>query len=317
MQKYNIISIGSCVRDISFYTDEAVFIKNPKKDPTKVYLLGFEYGAKIKSEDVYYSFGGGAANTAVNFSGLGLRAGIIAAVGNDGFGQEIIQRLKNKKIGIDLLQTKKNSHTGTSFLVVDKKTREHFILVAYGANNELVLNKKDLRVHTDWYYVSSLGSKNWNKLLTQIMATKKNIAWNPGATQLKAGAKKLKKYLSHTTVLILNKDEAIELCRQSRPVPQMLKQIYSWGPKYVLITDGVKGAWVYNGHKIYFDQPHHGQPIDTTGAGDCFGSTFIAGLIKTQGDIKRSMHLAMVNASAEVFQRGAQEGLLNWQQLNK
>lgn len=316
MTSYNIISIGSCVRDMVFYTDAAEFIKNPKNDPTKAYLLGFEYGAKIKSDEVYYSFGGGAANTAVNFSGLGLKAGIIAAIGRDGFGQEIFQQLKNKKVKTDLLQIKKNSHTGLSFLVVDKKTNEHFILVSYGANNSLEFNQS---VNTDWYYVSSLGGKKWPVIMDKIIKTKKKIAWNPGATQLKSGYSKLKKYLSHIEVLILNKDEAIELCLSAKKKGQiikMLKIIHQWGPKKVVITDGEKGAWVYDGKKIYFDKPHHKKPKDTTGAGDCFGSTFVTGLIKTKGDIKRSMRLAMINTSSLVFTPGAQEGLLSWKELN-
>ena len=317
MKKYNIISIGSCVRDIVFYTDAAEFIKNPKNDPTKIYLLGFEYGAKIKSDEVYYSFGGGAANTAVNFAGLGLQAGIMAAIGNDGFGQEIIQRLKNKKVSTDLLQIKKDNHTGLSFLVVDKKSNEHFILVSYGANNFLEFNKQ---VKTDWYYVSSLGGKNWPQIMQKIIKTKRKIAWNPGATQLRAGFKALRKYLPHVEVLILNKDEAIELCLSAKKkgqVIKMLKIIHQWGPKKVVITDGEKGAYVYDGKKVYFDQPHHKKPKDTTGAGDCFGSTFITGLIKTKGNIKTAMRLAMINTSSLVFTPGAQEGLLNWRQLNK
>jgi sugar/nucleoside kinase (ribokinase family) len=317
MKKFNVISIGSCVRDIIFYTDKAEFIKNPKNDPTKIYLLGFEYGAKIKSDEVYYSFGGGAANTAINFAGLGLKVGVIAALGNDGFGAEIKSRLKNKKVNTELLQIKKNNHTGLSFLVVDKKSNEHFILVSYGANNTLEFNKS---INTDWYYVSSLGGKNWSAIMDKIVKTKKKIAWNPGATQLQAGYGKLKKYFSKIEVLILNKDEAIELCLSAKKkgtIAKMLKIIHQWGPKKIVITDGEKGAYVYDGKKIYFDRPHHKKPKDTTGAGDCFGSTFITGLIKTKGDIIKSMRLAIRNTTSLVFTPGAQEGLLNWKQLNK
>ncbi|MFH0819330.1 MAG: carbohydrate kinase family protein [Patescibacteria group bacterium] len=318
--KYDVVCMGSCVRDIVFYTSEAEFLKNPKNDPTKVFLLGFEYGAKIKSDEVYYSFGGGAANTAINFANLNLKTAIISAVGDDGLGAEIINRLKQKKVDSKFISVEKKLPTGLSFLVVDKNSNEHVVLVSYGANNGL---KKIPHIDTKWLYVSSLSTNKWAHLMDEAIRTKVQIAWNPGATQLKAGYMKLKKYFKYTDVLLLNKDEAIELCLSAGiklkkwDEKKLAEIIWSWGVGLVSITDGIKGVWVYYANKHYYKKPHHGKPKDTTGAGDCFGSTLIAGLIKTKGDINKSLDLAIKNSSALVFKPGAQEGLLTWQELNK
>ena len=324
MTNFNIITIGSCIRDIVFYTDQAEFIKNPKDDPTKVYLLGFEYGAKIKSDEIVYSFGGGAANTAVNFANLGMKTGIISCLGKDGVAVEIKKRLQQKKVNPAFLETSKKTPTGLSFLVVDKKSHEHFVLVSYGANNDLQVNEQLLKkVNTNWFYVSSLNVRNWPQIMNRLVKTKKKIAWNPGSTQLKAGYKFLKKYFSAIEVLLLNKDEAIELClsaglkMKNWSAANLAEIIWGFGANIVAVTDGANGAWICNDGKVYFNKPHHNKPKDTTGAGDCFGSTFVAGLMKTNYQIKQAMKLAIANTSSLVFTTGAQEGLLTWSQLIK
>lgn len=318
--KYKIVSIGSCVKDVVFYTDQAELIKNPKNDPTKTHLLGFEYGAKIKSNEVYDSYGGGAANTAINFANLGLKTGAIAAVGADGLGLEIMSRLKKKRVDTGFIMMDKKASTGLSFLVVDKKSNEHVVLVSYGANDNLNVTRLP---NTDWFYVSSVSTTKWSQIMDKVIKNKAKLAWNPGGTQLKAGYKKLKKYLKQTDILLLNKDEAIELCLSAGikikgwNSRKLVETLWSFGPGMVSMTDGIKGVWVYYAGKHYFDKPHHGKPKDTTGAGDCFGSTLVASIIKTKGDIKKSIKYAIKNSSALVFKPGAQEGLLPWKKIIK
>ena len=52
MIKNTVTTIGGATRDIMFYTDDMVLIDN-KADLLRQKLIGFEYGAKVYSEDVY------------------------------------------------------------------------------------------------------------------------------------------------------------------------------------------------------------------------------------------------------------------------
>ena len=54
--------------------------------------------------------------------------------------------------------------------------------------------------------------------------------------------------------------------------------------------------------------------INTTGVGDGFGSSFIAGLI-FQNDITQAMKWGMINCASIVKQVGAQAGLLTKKEL--
>ncbi len=321
MKNLDIITIGSAMRDIVFYTAEGEVVKNPKKDPTKLELIGFELGAKLKSDEVYYTWGGGALNTSINFAGLGLKTGILSEVGKDMDGQDLLKYLKAQKVATGLVKKSTKQATGLSLLVVDKRSNEHVVFVNYGANRDLKLEAKDFKKDNDWFYVSSLSTKYWENIMKDLVKTGKKIAWNPGKTQLEAGYKGLVNYLSNIEVLILNKDEATELCLSAKAknldTRAMLRLIFEWGPGVVVITDGQQGVYVYDGVKIYKDRPHHGKPKDTTGAGDCFASSFVAGLIKFKGDIEKAIKVGIVNASSLVMEPGATKGLLSWSQIKK
>ena len=57
--------------------------------------------------------------------------------------------------------------------------------------------------------------------------------------------------------------------------------------------------------------------IPVTGAGDSFGSAFVAGLIKYDWNIDKALKLAILNSAHVIKKIGAQEGLLKSSDLKK
>ena len=239
-------------------------------------------------------------------------------------GKDILNNLKQKKVDTSLIKKDLKKRSGFSFLAVDSHSNEHVVYVYYGANISLNIKAPELsKFQTEWFYISSLATPTWPQLLKAVAKTGSKIAWNPGATQLRGGFKKLANILPDIEILIVNKDEATELVlsKNSRAkkldIKSMLKEIFSWGPTIVIISNGRKGAWIYDGINIFFDKPGPQKPTDTTGAGDCFGSTFVGAFYKTNYNIKKAIDLATKNASALVDYPGAQIGLLKWNKLKK
>ena len=336
--KYGIITIGGATEDITFYTKEGILIDN-KKDILRQKLLAFEYGAKIKIDKAYSTFGGGAANAAVCLSRLGFKVSCLIAVGCDGRGKLIIKNLKEKGVNTSMVQKIKGVESGFSFLLVGQNN-EHIIFSNRAANKELrITNSKlsppmdigripqrrdELRILKDakWIYITSLSGK-WQNMLNKIFSIDGiNIAWNPGHIQLNSGIRGIGKYLKKVKILSINKDEAIELAAsgaqyKNKPskflndTKNLLTILYGWGPKIVVITDGRHGAGAYGGGKYYHqDIIKEKKRVDTTGVGDTFGSTFAAGLELFNGNIQRAMRLAAKNTASVVGRQGAQNGLL-------
>ena len=322
MLKNKITTIGGATRDIMFYTDEMVLLDN-KKDLLRQKLIAFEYGAKLYSKDVYLTYGGGGANTAISLASLGIKTQTILSLGLGSVGDNIIKNLKKVGVSIKLIQ-RSRLNTGTSFIINVGQNKEHVIFAYRGANSEIDLSKKVVqRIKTSWIYLTSL-SNNFIPKLNNIFAhsIKKDIsiAWNPGVDQLKLGLKKLSKYLKKTTVLIVNRDEALELLysinkKTKNNIKTNIKSLHKYGHYLTVITDGPNGAYIYDGQKIYYEAALKRKGINTTGAGDAFGSTLIAGIIKYNWHLKKALHLAILNSNAVIMKIGAQEGLLKKKKL--
>jgi len=325
---YNYITVGGATEDITFYTKAGVLIENPG-NVLHPHLLAFDYGQKMKIDKSSSTFGGGAANVAVCIARLGLKVGTIVSIGSDSRGDGIINNFKKNRVGIDLIQKNKSVETGFSFLL-EGQGNEHIVFSNRAANSELKITSSSMSEinKADLVYISSLSGE-WEIVLAKIFKTKTKIAWNPGHIQIKSGHKMLKDYFAKTYVLSLNKEEATELVYSSGmykkeskeffdDVKNLLTSIKSWGVGIVLITNGRNGADVYDGKNFYYQSIiKEGKIINTTGAGDAFGASFVSGLKIYKGDVQKAMLLGAKNTASIVTHHGAQEGLLTKKEILK
>lgn len=323
--KYNVVTIGGAVEDITFYTKEGQIVDN-RNDILRQRLLAFEYGAKIKIESAHSTFGGGATNVAVAAERLGLRAACICAVGDDERGKQIIKNLVKQNVDTHFIQKVKGKMSGFSFLLVGPEN-EHIIFPYRAANDDLMILKNFLKkVDSEWLYITSLSGE-WKKVLKNIFRHSKKfkIAWNPGVVQLSEGQNTIRRYLRDVDVFNVNEDEATELvvfdkkvmrnrrenARFLSNVKNLLKIIKGYGPQIVVITRGKKGADAYDGKKFYhLNIRKEAKRVDTTGVGDAFGSSFVCGLKLFDDDIEKAMELGMRNTAFVIGQQGAQNGLI-------
>lgn len=324
-----IITIGSAIEDIIFKTRQGKIIHTPK-DPTAKNHLAFEFGAKINIKHVTFGIGGGACNAATSLALLGINSGICARLGTDKTGKRIREHLLELGVDVSLIQYDDKEQTGLSTLIIKEPEREHVIFPYRGANMNLAFPKENIeKFRPKWLYLSSLRGKHWKEVMSQVMLyCQRNhikLAINPGSAQLLLSKKELERYFTYASVLLLNKDEAIELLSSSIAKKDLLKismdeilvKLARYGADLSVVSDGSKGAYVYDGKIKYFAKALKVKTIDTTGAGDAFGSTFIGGMILTKEDIKTSLQYAIVNSAYVTTQTGAQNGLLSLKEIKK
>lgn len=327
--KFDFITIGGATEDMTFSTKDGVVINN-KKDILRQKLFAFEYGAKLQVDNGYSTFGGGAANAAVCLARLGLKVAALVAVGDDNRGILIKNNFKQEKVDTTPIQIKPKMTSGFSFFITGPQN-EHVAFSCRAANEALEISHDDLNklARTQYIYLTSLSGK-WKEVLDKIFrSSKAKIAWNPGHIQLHTGVKVLGKYFKKTEVLIVNKDEALELVVSSgkynhrndkflEDVKNLLGIIKEWGPKIVVITSGQQGADAYDGTNFYHQNIiKEKKRLNTTGVGDAFGSTFTAGLKMFHGDIKKAMYMGVCNTASVVGHMGAQAGLLTKNEMMK
>ena len=327
MSKYDFLTIGGATEDITFNTNEGKLVSDEEIPGQK--LLAFRYGSKIKIEEAHSSFGGGAANSAVNFARLGLKTASIVVVGKDNRGKRILQNLRSQGVNTRWTQ-KKDRESGFSFLLVGPGN-EHIVFSNRAANRELRLTDhyRTPLMGTDWVYLTSLSGE-WQAVLKKLFSLPDlKIAWNPGHVQLKSGINKLSRYLKKTKILFVNREEAIELLLTKKKykdkpdsffknIKNILKALKETGPEMVVVTRGKKGANAYDGDKFYYQKKvAEKKKVDTTGVGDAFNSSLVAGLKLYDGDIQKAMQLGARNAASVIEKEGAQNGLLTSQAVKK
>lgn len=315
---FDCITIGGATRDIFF---EVPQIKKLKGDNLGEEKLLLPYGQKLCSADTFYSYGGGSINVAISLSRLGLKTAAVASIGKEGTGSLVVKKLVKEGVSIKYLKRSKH-HTGLSVFLVGSDG-DHTAILERGANDSLTFSPKDLK-RTKWFYVSSLTGEAASNLKPLFATAKKyriKVAFNPGSQQLAEGYGFLKDFIKQTEVLLLNLEEAEELVFSAQKAhPKTKKELISalagLGAKTVVVTNSDKGSLAISGGEVFEQKAYSGTVIDTTGAGDAFGSTFVFGMIRSF-DIETSLHLAALNAASVVSKMGAQDGLLTYNEIRK
>lgn len=340
--KFDCVNIGGAVRDITLYTDEGLVFSEHINGRTQE-LFGFPHGGKtsIRNQDGHFTLGGGAANTAVAMSKLGLKTAVLSSIGGDLTGQDIVNDLQRENVDTSLLQTSKVSRSGFSLIVTNKRDNDHIIFTYRGATQHLTLQQHELeKIPTDWFYITSLAGSHvhWKRNLQAIFgaARKKGIkvAWNVGGEQIQAGKEGIGRFVRSTEILAVNTNEAKILVASSsvqktekiaqlkgEPLFRYLTQeLHSWGAKIIIITNGAQGAYVFDGETFLFRAATPKKALNTTGAGDGFNASFVSGQIKfpklaPARRLALGLELGRMNTDSLIRKYGAQAGLLHWKSI--
>lgn len=321
---YNVITIGSATQDVFLKSQDFSVLQSEYFKTGRAECVPL--GAKIEVQDIVFTTGGGATNNAVSFARKGLQAACLAAVGTDEIGRAIENALEQEGVVSRFLQKVKGKKSGYSLILVTA-TGDRSILVYRGASedlNETAVPWDSLK--TDWFYVSSVaGNFNLLEKVAELARTQKVcLAINPGSREIRAGAAKLRPILRQAKVLFLNQEEASYLTGvEFDDLSGITKELYELaGETIFVITRGAKGVLVGHKDRLYKAGiiPER-EKVDRTGAGDAFGSGFVASLIVhsklgLEQGIKEAIRWGSANATSVLEHMGAKKGLLTKRQLS-
>ncbi len=281
--------------------------------------LCVSFGDKVPYESVEVIRSvGNSPNAAVSATRLGLNSALISNLGDDQNGGECLATLKKQNINIEYVTSHKNKETNYHYVLWFEEERT--ILVKH---HEYDYKFPDLPA-PKWLYLSSLGETSlaYHHEIEEYL--KKNpdtkLAFQPGTFQMKLGVDKLKKLYSETEIFFCNVEEAKKILKapSDTPIEKLLEDMRVLGPRIAVITDGPKGAYVYDGRHRWFMPPYPDPkaPYERTGAGDAFASTFTSAIALGK-DIAEALMWAPINSMSVVQQVGAQKGLLTREKLEK
>lgn len=321
----DVICIGSVSQDIFFPTDEAVLLQTPE-DITAKEKIAFELGGKYRVADRYEAVGGVAANVSCGLARLGYQVAVYSCVGDDEIGRFVLDSFRKEGVKTDCIAIDHEAKTDLSAIIVMIQNGERTIFHNRDANERLLVSQEQLE-QTRWLFVSALNGE-WQKNLATILVTRRTqgmkLALNPGQHNIKEDPEKILEALSIADVLLLNKDEAIELLLRIYPeaTPEqldderyLLERLAERGAKVIGMTDGKRGAWAFDGTEFWFCPIHTStQVIDSTGCGDAFGSGFFAAHLAGLS-LPQALQYGIANSGSVIGFYGAIEGLLTKQAM--
>jgi len=329
-----IITIGSATMDVFVECDEANIVSVCSKDKNSDYM-SYPYGSKIDISTFASNVGGGGINTACNFANLGFDTSAIFKIGKDFYADGILHFLKGKKINLENIVQKEDVSTGFSVILVSFQG-DRTVLTHRGAN--AVIDNDDINYEAikeaDLIYIAPLNGES-NKVLEKVVdfAEKYDtkICFNAGTTSIKKGFEHLRSILDSAHIVVMNKEEAsmttgihvrpdtkTEKFSQDvihQDIKRMLQALKIKDYQVVVITDGNKGAYAYEGKKFYYCPTFPAEVISTLGAGDSFASTFCGALFKFNKDIGKALMYGSVNSAGVVSKFGATDGLLTFEEI--
>lgn len=313
---FDVITIGTATRDAFVKSREFKTVSSPEFQTGEGLCL--PAGAKIDVDDIVFATGGGATNAAVTFARQGFHTAAICKIGNDVSGREVLANLKSEGVSTGFVVEDEKLKTAYAILILSS-SGERTVLVYRGASEDLRaadINPRTL--NAKWFYMAgSLPLEVLNLVLDKAQETKIKVALNPSKSQIKLGLKGLGDVFKKLDVVIMNREEGAYLTgvdfKREEKIFSVLDE-YTKG--IVVLTDGPKGVWVSDGQNIYkagiFKER---QVADRTGAGDAFGSGFVASLISHPDDMERAIKLASANATGVVEKIGAKAGILSKQEF--
>ncbi len=307
---YDFVAIGDIVCDTFIELTQA---KISEGESGKI--LSMKFADKIPFNKATYVAGvGNSANAAVAAARLTLSTTFFGIIGDDINGNNCKESLQNESITsyITYSDLPTNHHYVLSFQA------ERTILVHHNKYHYLELIDSLPGITAKTIYLSSLSEDAtiiYPKLLSYLKHNPETLlVFQPGTYQLKnAHTPEIKPLYQHCSILILNKEEA-ELITQlphSTDIKKLLAVLCTYGPPTVIITDGPAGAYMSHGGMINFCPmyPDIAPPVERTGAGDAFASTFASYL--TLGFSHHDAFIrAPINSMNVVQHIGAQKGLL-------
>jgi sugar/nucleoside kinase (ribokinase family) len=320
-KKLDVICIGSSSKDVFFPVTGAQVIDTPD-DLTAQKKVLFELGGKYKVDDRYEAVGGVAANVSQGLSLLGVRSACYTKVGGDELGRWIKDELAKRGVGAELVFVDETVRSDLSAIVVLTESGERTIFHNRDANERLEIIPEKLD-GAAWFFVSALNG-DWKGHLRSILDIAKEhgmkLAINPSQHGLREDPELVLEAASRSDILVINKDEALELAMRSGASQDatelnderfLIQALHKAGAKLIGMTDGARGAWGSDGNGIWHCPIGHVEKvIDSTGAGDAFGAAFLAAHLLGK-PISEMLAWGIAESGSVVTEYGANTGLLD------
>ncbi|MEM7289216.1 MAG: carbohydrate kinase family protein [Pseudomonadota bacterium] len=308
-------------------------------------FLLIEPGRKVEASSITTHIGGGGLNTGASLSKLGCNVRPVVKTGDDPSRDHVLDHCEEFHLKSSLMLKDVEQSTGSAVMIASHD-KNAAIFTQRGANTTLA--RDDLyhlgKLEADLVHIAPL-SGNSAAMLPVIaemgVASGAFVSCNPGIRQITTKTNTVVTAAKNLDLFSINGAEAAALVpclsalnsdlewRDAAPgepvlrsqesvlsLKQFCEVFHALGPKYVLVTYGGEGAYLFDGETLFHQAVIPAQVAGTAGAGDACVST-MAWALKSYQNAEEALLIAAHNASSVVSFVNTTDGLLGAEELIK
>jgi tagatose kinase len=250
---------------------------------------------------------------------LGQPVAIVSAVGDDDFGRVNLDRLARDGVDVSGVRIDHDRPTGSAFVRYRPGGGRDFVFnIRHSACGRLDLTPaaRALLDGADHLHVmgSSLSSPEFVRLNLEVAEAVKRrggtVSFDPNLRKEMLDAPGLREAMRRVLALadlFLPSGEELTLLTQARTEAGAVAELLSAGLGAIVLKKGALGASYHDAGGSHAVPAFPAEEVDPTGAGDCFGATFVSLWLRGT-DPACALDLAAAAGALAVTRRGPMEG---------
>ncbi|WP_422123574.1 carbohydrate kinase family protein [Planococcus sp. X10-3] len=247
-------------------------------------FIPHQKGIALKDVDSFTRVPGGApANVAAAVAKFGGTASLITKIGEDAFGDFLLEQLTKSGVRTDKIVRTKEANTGLAFVSLRESGERDF---SFYRNPSADLLLEDAEVDPDWFHqgdflhfcsVDLVESPMKHAHVKAIEAAKVRggvISFDPNVRlplwdDPQDCRKTILEFIPMAHIVKISDDE-LEFITGLADEQKAIESLFTGDVKVVVLSKGAKGAALYVQNKKYSSAGYSVKVEDTTGAGDAF-----------------------------------------------
>ncbi|WP_025732341.1 sugar kinase [Carnimonas nigrificans] len=258
---------------------------------------------------------------------LGGSGGIIGCIGEDDFGRLNLNRLNDDGVDTRHIRVLPNETTGSAFVSYQDDGSRNFIYnLTNSASSKITpeqVTEASLKGCSVFHVMgSSLFSfkliEATQKAINIVKAQGGKISFDPNIRKEMLAIPEMREalvYILELSDIVIPSEGELELLVGHNNEEQAVKELFEGGVEEIIIKLGARGSQFYQRDGTALFTPGFSvAEIDPTGAGDCFGATYL-GLRAAGLPVEKSLVYANAAGAFAVQQSGPMEGTSRFQEL--
>lgn len=264
--------------------------------------------------------GGAPAIFVSQAASLGHDAAIISCIGDDDFGWLNIARLKGFGVDVSAVRVHEDHVTASAFVRYRKDGERDFLFnLKRSASGQIELDEPARALLADCGHLHIMGSSLFSfhlidevrKTIEIVKANGAMVSFDPNIrkemmdiAEMRAGVELMLQYCD----IFLPSGPELTVPTEAKSEDAAIQELFDLGVGAIVVKRAERGASYYDRARAIDRPGFKVTEADPTGAGDCFGATFISCL--RQGlPVEECLSLANAAGALAVSRQGGMEGI--------